>query len=345
MTRVFLIVLGLSVLAAQAETVWAQATDRVKLVGDVQVRGTVDSMTALEVVMKQSASREKKVPLNEIVGVVFVSEPVGLSQARLQVSNSQYEKARQSLDSIEPADVERDFIKQEIQFFQALCAAKLALAGSGEIRNAGGEMLAFAKAHENNYHYLQAAETLGDLLAAVGNVDDAVKWYAKLAQAPWPEYKIRSALLAGKAFMGEERFADALTHYDEALAISATTGAAEAQQTAAKLEKAICLAETGDIGQGVKMALEVIGEASPEEAALHAKAYNTLGYCQTKAGETKEALFAYLHVDVLYNAISDEHAEALTNLTTLWAAVGEPGRAREAEALLEERYPDYDRAR
>ena len=92
------------------------------------------------------------------------------------------------------------------------------------------------------------------------------------------------------------------------------------------------------------MAREVIGQASPEEAELHAKAYNTLGFCQMKAGETKEALFAYLHVDVLYNAISEEHAEALSNLTTLWAAVGEPGRASEAEALLEERYPNYRRA-
>jgi hypothetical protein len=89
----------------------------------------------------------------------------------------------------------------------------------------------------------------------------------------------------------------------------------------------------------------VIGRVGPEEAELHAKAYNALGYCQAKAGETKEALFAYLHVDILYNAIPDEHAKALASLVSLWAAVGKPDRAREAEALLEERYPNYQRAR
>ena len=151
-------------------------------------------------------------------------------------------------------------------------------------------------------------------------------------------------MLSGRAFMAEERFSDALDHYDRALAIAATTQAAEAQKTAAKLEKAVCLAETGDVDEGVRMAREVIGGAGPEEAELHAKAYNALGRCQTKAGETKEALFAYLHVDVLYNAIPDEHAEALANLTTLWPAVGEPDRGREAKALLEERYPNYHQA-
>ena len=48
---------------------------------------------------------------------------------------------------------------------------------------------------------------------------------------------------------------------------------------------------------------------------------------------------------MIYNAIPDEHAKALASLATLWSDVGDPGRAREAESLLEERYPNYHKAR
>ena len=337
------IVLSLAVLAASVEAARAQALDRVKLVGDVQVRGSVAAMSKVEVVVRQSASRQRKIPVNEIIGIVFSDEPVGLSQARVHVANEQFEDARQALDAIVPTSVDRDYARQEIQFYKALCDARLALAGNGEMRAAGKQMLAFAEAHASNYHALEAALTLGDLLSAMGNVDAAATWYGKLAEAPWPEYKIRSAVLAGRAYQMEGRFSDALGRYDQALAIPATTPTAKAQTTEAKLDRAVCLAETGDVDQGVRIINELLGRASPDKAALHAKAYNALGYCQKKAGKNKEALFAYLHVDVLYNAFPEAHAEALANLAVLWAAIGEPGRAREAETLLRERYPNHRR--
>ena len=63
-----------------------------------------------------------------------------------------------------------------------------------------------------------------------------------------------------------------------------------------------------------------------------------LGNCYEKARQNKEALFAFLHVDVLYNTVPEVHAEALAHLVPLWKAVGQEERSREARETLLQRY-------
>ena len=95
-----------------------------------------------------------------------------------------------------------------------------------------------------------------------------------------------------------------------------------------------------DADGAIKLVEQVIADAAPEEAELHARAYNALGACyQKKPDAAKDALLAYLHVDVLYNTLPEEHAEALFHLANLWDKVGNAEEARRARANLTERYP------
>jgi hypothetical protein len=56
---------------------------------------------------------------------------------------------------------------------------------------------------------------------------------------------------------------------------------------------------------------------------------------------------SFLHVDVIPSLAQekDYHAEALYHLAQLWGAVGQPARAAEAAARLEQLYPNSDWAR
>ena len=56
------------------------------------------------------------------------------------------------------ARVKRDFIKQDIEFYKAWCAGKLALAGQGEIADAGRQLNNFVRSYPKNFHYLEAAK-------------------------------------------------------------------------------------------------------------------------------------------------------------------------------------------
>ena len=233
---------------------------------------------------------------------------------------------------------DRREINQEIEFYTALCKAMLALGGSGEIKDAGRLMVAFIKNQSGSYHYLEACELAGDLYVAAGAYGAAADSYAELAKAPWPDYKMRAGVAVGRALLAEKKLAEAEKSFDAALAIDAEGDLAATQKLAATLGKARCMAEKGQGAEAKKMVVDVIAKADPEDSALHSRAYNTLGTIERKIGNIKEAIHAFLHVDVLYFGQAEQHAEALANLEALWTQDNKQDRANRARQTLDENY-------
>lgn len=300
--------------------------------------GEVTDMTALEIRINKKPMGSTAIAVNDIRNVSFQGEPAELAQARTKLTAGSFTEAAELLAKINAAALDRNFIKQDVEFYQAFCAAKLALAGRGTINNAGSQLNNFVKANPKNFHQYQAIEMMGDLLAADGKLELALKQYNELAKAPWPEYKMRAAVASGVAFQSQNKHADAIAQFDGALAIAGADAKTQSEKLSATLGKAVSLAETGQLDTAVGMIEKVIQEADPEQKELHARAYNALGSCYQRAGQNKDALLAYLHVDVLYNAVPEAHAEALANLIPLWQAAGQEARAREARQILQERY-------
>ncbi|MEX2308468.1 MAG: tetratricopeptide repeat protein [Pirellulales bacterium] len=295
-------------------------------------------MTPLAVTLNKGLPGSRTIAVNELKSVQFDGEPPELSQARVNAANGAYKNALALLAKVDPRSVRRDYIKQDIEFYKAWCAAKLALAGDGEIADAGGQLNTFVRSYPQNFHCLAAVEMMGDLLMAGQRYEQAQKQYADLAKAPWPNYKMRAAVAIGRSLQAQGKHPVAVQQFDAALAITDDSADSQNQRLAATLGKAVSLAETGGIDDAVKIIEKVIHDADPQQKELHARAYNALGRCYEKAGKTKDALLAYLHVDVLYNNVPEAHAEALAQLAPLWKAIGQDERARESRQLLEERY-------
>jgi tetratricopeptide (TPR) repeat protein len=320
------------------DSVAAATADRVKLARGNE-SGEVSDMTPLEVTLNRGAPGSKKIPVNQIKSILFDSEPAELAQARVNVANGAYTKAQQLLEKIDATQVKRDLIKQDLEFYQAYIAAKLALGGEGEIIDAGRRLNTFVRSYPNNYHYLEASEVMGDLLMASGRFEPAQKQYAELAKAPWPEYRIRAAVTTGRALQALNKHEEAIGQFDAALAIS-DDGAVDAQnqKQAATIGKAVSLAETAKVDEAVGIIEKIIENSDPQQKELQARAYNALGNCYEKGKKDKDALIAFLHVDVLYNTVPDSHAEALAHLVPLWKSVGQEERSREAREQLQHKY-------
>jgi tetratricopeptide (TPR) repeat protein len=313
-----------------------RSTDRIRLHRGSE-SGDITDMTPLEITLNK-ATGSRSIPVNEIKTVVFEGEPSELSQARVNATNGNYERAFQSLSEIETQAIQRDVIQQDVEFYKAYCAGKLALTGTGEIDDAGRQLNNFVRSNPKNFHYLAAAELMGDLLMASGRFDQAQKQYAELAKTPWPDYQMRSRVAVGRTLQAQNNHAEAIAQFDAALAMPDEGPDAANQKLAATLAKALSQAATGGIEQAVATIEKVIQETEPEQKELHARAYNALGSCYEQAGKTKDALLAFLHVDVLYNTVPEAHAEALAHLVPLWRAIGQEQRAREAHELLQGRY-------
>jgi tetratricopeptide (TPR) repeat protein len=281
----------------------------------------------------------KTFAVNQIEFIQFDDEPKDLTNARNLIRNGKLAEALALIKRINLAEVKRDDIKQDVEFYEAILMARLALAGSGSLKDAGKHLFDFESARKNSYHFLEASAALGDLLVATGKVDKAEPYYARLAATPWPEYRIRAAVLMGRALEMQKQYDEAIKKYDEALDITAEGKEVDSQHFAAQLGKASALAAGGKIDDAVKLVNEVIAKADPDNQEIYARAYVALGNCYKAAGKPKDALLAFLEVDLLYPSSPEQHAEALANLAMLWAKVDKADRAAQARSQLEGKYP------
>ncbi|MEA1951638.1 MAG: tetratricopeptide repeat protein, partial [Planctomycetota bacterium] len=215
----------------------AYGLDNVKLMGGKTVSGEITGTTSQEVTVK-SRGADNNVPVNQIVSISLDGSPNPLSLARMAANNGRYEDALSTLAKIKPEEVNRDLVKQDIDFYKAYCTAQLALAGSGEVKAAGKMLNSFARANTNSYHWLKANEVLGDLLVASKKFDVATGFYDKLAKTPWPDYQMKAQVAIGRARLAEGKPDEALRAFDSVLASTATDVAAEAQKLFARLGKA-----------------------------------------------------------------------------------------------------------
>lgn len=315
------------------------ADDTIKKVGEPPIKCTISSITKDEVKYEKSG-KEETVQTYEIESIRLADEPAQLNLIRNQANNGAYENAIKALDKLNPDTLEKAEVKGEVQWLRAYCNARLALGGSGDVVEAGRQVKAFIDANSNSYHFYPANELAGDLLVELGKYEASTNFYKALSSAPADAWQIKSGIDTGRAKLAEKKYDDALKEFDKALSL-AQKGAPEAQKLAATLGKAACLAQTGKPDEGVKLAEEVISKLPAEEVDLHAWAYVVMGNCYRQMpNHNKEALLAFLRVDVLYFSNPKWHAEALWNLAALWSDQKKIDRSNQASALLKERYPN-----
>jgi tetratricopeptide (TPR) repeat protein len=85
--------------------------------------------------------------------------------------------------------------------------------------------------------------------------------------------------------------------------------------------------------QAVDLVRGVIKESN--DKYVKAVGHNTLGYCYMEQGQTKDAVWEFLWVDVVYNQDRMQHGKALYHLWDLFTKDGDAPRAQECrEALM-----------
>jgi tetratricopeptide (TPR) repeat protein len=300
--------------------------------------GKITAVTALNVTISKSGV-ESTVPAEDIETVYFAGEPSELNAARTALAAGRVQEAVDALDKITIANVRRDEVLAEIEFYKAFAKSQRALAGQGSLAAATTDLRAFMAKRRGSFHIPQAVEAIGDLLAADGKYEEARTEYAKLAKAPSPYYGLRSALLVGRAWQAEGKHDEALAEFAKVLAAPQSDALFDPLKLSATLDQAVSQAAAGKGADAAATIGGIIDRADPENGELLARAFSALGDCYLKAGDKQGALFAFLHVDLLYSSSPELHAKALHELTTLWRDAGRDSRAQEAAQKLTQEYP------
>jgi tetratricopeptide (TPR) repeat protein len=348
-TRRIAVTTGCALLLAMASASPCRALDAIRTTKGNTINGVIEGMSPQQVTIKPASGEPQSIPLHEIDSIKFNAEPPQLNVARAAARGGRFDEALRSLDKV-LADANlaaNPHVEQDARFWQAYSASRRALAGQGDLLAAGKQMRDFAQKYKDNYHILEAHEVLGDLLTAIDRPDLAAQHYSMVEKLATSNEALMRARIGGAgSLLAQGKWSEALAAYDAviALAVDATPSVAR-QKRIAELGKAVCLAGLDRADEGRQLAEQIIAQANPDQADVLARAYNALGACLRKADKPKDALLAYLHVDVLFAAESVPHAEALKNLSELWSEVGDPARAAEAQETLKSRYANSRWAR
>jgi|tagenome__1003787_1003787.scaffolds.fasta_scaffold20863173_2 tetratricopeptide (TPR) repeat protein len=280
----------------------------------------------------------RTIDVNDIQRITFRDEPAELNAARTAVIQRNYNQALADLKKLDGQKIERDFIRQDIDYYRALCLCRLAMSEGGDKTAATTAMVNFVKSAPENYHFYDAAEILGDLAMTSGKWADAARYYGPISAAKWPDYQMRANNAIGRALIGEKKYDEALEKFKAVLSAELNTPEANKQKNQANVGRAVCLAETGNTDEAVSLLQDLINKNDPQDTALFARIYNALGRCYIKQNKPKDAVLALLHTDTLFYTDADAHAESLYYLSKLWSEINKSDRAVAARNMLKERY-------
>jgi tetratricopeptide (TPR) repeat protein len=305
------------------------------------VAGNIVSLSPTEVVIRVRGA-EQKFSVLDIKRIVYGDEPRELATGRDAILTGQFENGLDLLKRVDASLISNDMVKQELDYYLAYGQGKLALTGGGNKDAAAQAMMNFARSAPKSYHFVEAAEVLGELAVAREKYDEAARFYTYLSktaqEAGWQEYELRVGVLEGRVLEAQGKFPEAMARFDAVLTSTLDSAEANRQKNYARIGKATAFAEMGKADEGIKLVEEIIQKNDAQETELFGRAYNAMGRCYFKTNKTKEALLAYLHVDGLFYQHPDVHAEALYYLGKLWTAENKSDRAVQARAQLTERY-------
>jgi tetratricopeptide (TPR) repeat protein len=329
--------LAIALLIAAGATPAAQGVDRIERRNGTD-SGEITAVTPLSVTISKGGV-ESKVPVEEIRSIRFSGEPAKLSSARKMVAEGRYGQAIDALDKIDVDDLKDANLKQELEFLQTVSTARLALAGNENLKQASASAAKFLANNRTSYHLTEALEIAGDLLLAAEKHDEARKQYAKLAKAPSPYFKSRSAILIGRSMQDQSQHEDAITEFDKAIELAAELPVVASLRTEASLGRAVSQATTGHVEESTSAVKAIISQAGEDDEQLLAQAYNILGDCYLRSDDARSARDAFLHVDLLFTDVAQQHAKALYELSQIWNTLGHKQRAQDARQRLQEKYP------
>lgn len=304
------------------------------------VSGAV-SQTSARGVQLSKAGATQNISAGDILKILYEGDPPPLTRGRELALKGEYAKALGELKNVAIAGLPRDVMKADAAFYTVLCQARLALAGKGNKEEASKQTLAFAGRFKDSWHFFDAARLLGDLELALGNNDQALKYYGYLANAPSSDTKIEAVYLQGLVYLKQADSAAAMAQFDKILSLKAQTTETARIQNLAKAGKAVGLAFSGDSQKGLSLINGLIAELDPADVELAARIYNAQGAGYEAAGDDEGAVMAYLHTHLMFSAQPDAHAEALKRLVELWPKIGKPERAAAARQELKQRYPGF----
>lgn len=324
----------------------AFAADSITRKSGPRLAGTITGTSRTELTIKPSVGEAVAVPANDIAAIDWDDASADL---KLGISDENGGRLDSALERVRKSKAEtqtsNDALKKEFDFVEARILARMAKADPAKVDEALAQLDKVRKACSDHFRYFDALQLLGEVQMVKGDNAAARQTFEGLSQAPWNDVKLAGQVALGRIQMAEGNADEAVRSFDAAIASAGNSPGEQARKYDAMLGKARALSAQSKHEEALAVLDEVTGKAPATETALQAEAYVLQGNSLQALNRNKEAVLAYLHVDLLFPRETAFHAESLYHLARLWKTVQSPERGLDAEAKLTAAYPNSDWAK
>ena len=301
--------------------------------------GTITEITSTKVVLlRTGSSNPSEYPANTVSATQFDQEPPALTTARTAVQGSRHPEAIEALDKINPTSVSQPYMKADYNFLRAYASAKIAISNPDDkptLQKAATYAFDFLRTEPGSYHFYDVCDLYGELCVLAGENAKAVQSYEVLAKAPWPAYSLKATSAIAKIRLSENELEEAKKMFQSVADNPDASQESIRLKIAAQTGLAQCFVLENKADQAVELLENLTNNTDPEDSQLQAAIYCVLGEAYEKLNKPKDAILAYLHVDLLYSSAKSEYVKALKRLVVLWRQVQKPDRAAESQRILD----------
>lgn len=297
------------------------------------VRGTISAETPREVRI-QVGNKPENVPLEDIAEINYAGTPPAFLEARVREKAGDYRGSLENYEKAAAATGLKPFVSQLVKFSYATALAASVGEDESQTDKAVKALQDFVKAYPNGRHTASAYESLLNLVRSGGDdarIDAVIDELAKV-----PGEQARAKVLKADTLVDQGKAEEALRSIDS------VGSQIPANSSLARLAESVrikSLVGTKKLDEAESRARQLIEAADPADSEALAHAYNALGDCLRASGKPKDALIAYLHTDILFDSVPNEHARALAAITQLWRTLEKPDRAEQTLSKLATAYP------
>ncbi|WP_165075431.1 tetratricopeptide repeat protein [Paludisphaera rhizosphaerae] len=298
------------------------------------VRGQVTAESPSEVAVSLGNSTIN-VPTDQIESIEYQGQPASL---QLAITSADAGRASDAITQYQKAATEaagKAFVVEAAKFGEASTLADLALTEPERVKEALGKLTAFIQSYSKGRHVVPARVALARLQLHTEDYKGAEANIAELAKIP-PGAN-NAAVLKARLLLKQGDAKGAAADLDRLIAAASDE---PTRQVELKMVKAEALIAASKYDEAESLVRQVIAAAAPDDVLIQSKAYNTLGDCLSAAAKPKDALLAYLHVDLLYSKDKEEHPRALRRIEQVFRKLGQLPRAEEYSQRLKQEYPN-----
>jgi tetratricopeptide (TPR) repeat protein len=258
---------------------------------------------------------------SEIVSIRYDGQPADMMLAESRESAGILNEAAELYKKAAVTAAGKPFIIQAAVYHQAKDVAELALADPVRAAEAISLLELFVKSYPNCRHIVPALETLARLQLQKGDAG-VEKTIGELAKQP--QEVDRAAVLRAKVLAKWGDHEKAIAELESMIKNAPDGSTRQREARLAKAESLVVLKKFAEAEADVRA---VIKATPTEDYQAQSAAYNTLGDCLRAAGKPKDALYAYLHTDLLYSKDKEQHPRALANASQLFRELKRDDRA------------------